>query len=75
MRDPVASARAQAKPISSGDAAGPLLSQGFQGDPDAAKKLNMSGFEPRPNFPEPELAAYTLIANMLFESRETVMRN
>jgi hypothetical protein len=48
----------------------------FQGDADAAKKLVRVGDSPpRPGLPEAEVAAYTMIANLLLNLDETVTRN
>jgi hypothetical protein len=48
----------------------------FARDADAARKVVRVGESPpRPGLPEPELAAYTLIANLLLNLDETVMRN
>jgi len=48
----------------------------YQKDADSAKKAMRVGEAPvRPGITEPELAAYTLIANLLLNLDETVMRN
>ncbi len=48
----------------------------YQKDADAAKKAVRVGEAPvRPGLAESELAAYTLIANLLLNLDETVMRN
>ncbi len=48
----------------------------FQGDAEAAKKLIRVGdSQPRPGLPEVDVAAYTMIANLLFNLDETVTRN
>lgn len=48
----------------------------FQADADAAKKLiHVGDTLHRPTLPEPELAAYTMIANLLLNLDETVTRN
>ena len=48
----------------------------YQKDPAAAAKALRVGESPvRPGMSEPELAAYTLIANLLLNLDETVMRN
>jgi hypothetical protein len=48
----------------------------FQQDPEAAKKVIRNGeSQPRPGLPEPELAAWTLVANLLLNLDETVTRN
>jgi len=48
----------------------------FARDADAARKVVRVGESPpRPGLAEPELAAYTLIANLLLNLDETVMRN
>jgi mono/diheme cytochrome c family protein len=48
----------------------------YQKDPSAAAKAVRVGEAPvRPGMSEPELAAYTLIANLLLNLDETVMRN
>jgi Protein of unknown function (DUF1553)/Protein of unknown function (DUF1549)/Planctomycete cytochrome C len=48
----------------------------FQKDPEAAKKAVRIGESPlRPGSPEPELAAYTLLANLILNLDETLTRN
>jgi hypothetical protein len=48
----------------------------YQKDVEAAKKVVRVGESPmRPGMAEPELAAYTLVANLLLNLDETVMRN
>jgi hypothetical protein len=48
----------------------------FQQDPEAAKKVIRNGeSQTRPGLPEPELAAWTLVANLLLNLDETVTRN
>jgi hypothetical protein len=48
----------------------------YQKDPASAAKAIRVGESPlRPGLPEPELAAYALIANLLLNLDETVMRN
>src|SRR5438105_4174207 len=48
----------------------------YQKDPASAAKAIRVGESPvRPGLAEPELAAYTLIANLLLNLDETVMRN
>jgi hypothetical protein len=42
---------------------------------DARKVVQVGESPPRPGLPEPELAAYTLIANLVLNLDETVMRN
>jgi hypothetical protein len=50
--------------------------QRYEKDLEAAKKVVRVGESPlRPGLAEPELAAYTLIANLLLNLDETVMRN
>jgi hypothetical protein len=50
--------------------------QRYQKDPAGAAKVVRVGESPvRPGLAEPELAAYTLIANLLLNLDETVMRN
>jgi Protein of unknown function (DUF1553) len=48
----------------------------YRGDVEAAKKLVRYGESaPRSGLPEPEVAAYTMIANLLLNLDETVTRN
>jgi hypothetical protein len=48
----------------------------YQKHPEAAKQVVRNGESPpKPGLPEPELAAYTLLANMLLNLDETIMRN
>ena len=48
----------------------------YQKDPQSAAKVLRVGEAPvRQGLAEPELAAYTLIANLLLNLDETVMRN
>jgi hypothetical protein len=48
----------------------------FAKDPDAAKKvISVGESKPKSGRPEPELAAYTLLANLVLNLDETVMRN
>ncbi len=48
----------------------------FNKDPEAAKKVVAVGeSKPKSGRPEPELAAYTLLANLVLNLDETVMRN
>jgi hypothetical protein len=48
----------------------------FQQTPDAAKKVIRNGeSKPNPKLPEPELAAWTMIGNLLLNLDETVTRN
>lgn len=48
----------------------------YAADPEAAKKAIRNGeSQPNPNMPERELAAYTMVANLLLNLDETVTRN
>ena len=48
----------------------------YQKDIDAAKKaIRVGESPPRPGLSEPELAAYTLVANLILNLDETLMRN
>ncbi len=48
----------------------------YQQHPEAAKQAIRNGESPpKPGLPEPELAAYTLVANLLLNLDETVTRN
>ena len=48
----------------------------FQQDPEAAKKTVHNGeSKPKADLPEPELAAWTLVANLILNLDETVTRN
>ncbi|HZZ82495.1 MAG TPA: hypothetical protein VFE62_28610, partial [Gemmataceae bacterium] len=52
------------------------FSERYQKDPaSAAKALRVGDAPIRPGLAEPELAAYTLIANLLLNLDETVTRN
>jgi hypothetical protein len=48
----------------------------YQQHPEAARQVARAGESPpKPGLPEPEVAAYTLLANLLLNLDETVMRN
>ena len=48
----------------------------YQQHPEAARQVVRAGESPpKPGLPEPEVAAYTLLANLLLNLDETVMRN
>lgn len=48
----------------------------YQADQEAAKKVISHGeSKPKPELPPAELAAYTLVANMILNLDETVTRN
>jgi len=48
----------------------------YQKDPEAAKAAITNGeSKPDPKLPEPELAAWTLVANLLLNLDETVTKN
>jgi len=48
----------------------------YQKHPEAARQVIRAGeFPPKASLPEPELAAYTLLANLLLNLDETIMRN
>ena len=48
----------------------------YQAAPEAAKQAIRNGeSQPKPGLPEPELAAWTLVANLLLNLDETITRN